>query len=297
MHFARESRPAVVASGTATAVGGRADNQDRAAASSWWAVVSDGVGGHAGGDRAAELTVAAVVATVDPVAAGAGGSAGAGGGGGTGGEGGAATATGDRTGPGDHTGAGGRGAVDERLVQAAVDAANDAVRAGRLADPSVAAMGATVTIAVARSIRPDESWWLVSSAGDSPAWRVTTAEATQLTRDHTLAAELLRTGAITPEEAATHPGRNVIVRSIGPEEQVDADTTAVALAPGEALVLASDGLTDVMDAADVHEIVTATPGASEAAQRLVDEAVRRGTTDNVTVAVLRHVAVSGHGEG
>jgi PPM family protein phosphatase len=240
--------------GSATDTGPRPDNQDRCAVSAEWAIVSDGVGGHAGGGLAAELTVEAVVSVLTAPDA---------------------------------------PAVDEDLVRRAVEAANDAVRAGRRNDPAVADMGATLTVAARSSAAgTDESRWLVASVGDSPAWRVTAAGAERLTQDHTLAAELARTGAITEADAARHPGRHVVIRSIGGEDRVDPDITATTLHPGEALVLVSDGLSDVVDAAEIHAVTANAASADEAANRLVQAALGRGASDNVTAALVRRVAGS-----
>ena len=240
--------------GSATDTGPRPDNQDRCAVEPEWAIVSDGVGGHAGGGLAAELTVEAVVSALD---------------------------------------AAGADAVDEQVLTRAVEAANDAVRAGRRDDPAVGDMGATLTVAaVSSAVGGDESRWLVASVGDSPAWRVTATGAERLTRDHTMAAELARSGAITAADAARHPGRHVIIRSIGGEDGVEPDIGGTALRPGEALVLVSDGLSDVLDAAEIHAVTANATTAADAAARLVDAALARDAHDNVTVAVVRHVAVS-----
>ena len=244
--------------GSATDTGPRPDNQDRCAVSPGWAIVSDGVGGHAGGGLAAELTVEAVVSVLD-------------------------AADGPDT----------AGAVDEQLLRRTFEAANEAVRARRRDDPAVADMGATLTIAVLASpAERDGSRWLVASAGDSPAWRVTAASAERLTQDHTLAAELARTGAISEADAARHPGRHVVTRSIGSEDRIAPDITATVLQAGEALVLASDGMSDVLDPTEIHAAAAGAATAADAARRLVDAALARDAGDNVTAAVVRHVALS-----
>jgi PPM family protein phosphatase len=269
MHFLRrrrrvdesgDDRP-VVDCGWATDTGPRPDNQDRSAVSPGWAVVSDGVGGHAGGALAAQLTVEAVVSVLESAA-------------------------------GDSGAAGGSGDSAEDVLRRAVEAANTAVRDGQRDDPAVADMGATLTVALATSLDPGASGWLVASVGDSPAWLVTAAGAQRVTEDHTLAAELVRAGAISEDEAARHPGRNVIIRSIGGEDTVVPDTTPVTLGHGDALVLTSDGVSDVVGAADVHEITAAAGTATDAARRLVQAALAHGASDNVTAAVVRHVAGS-----
>ena len=241
-------------SGAATSVGRRQDNQDRAAVTPRWAAVSDGVGGHAGGARAAELTIDVVVAAL---------------------------------GSSPHPGA----TVDERSLAEIVQRANEAVRAGREADPAVGGMGATLTLAGAAG--PGDDLWLLAHAGDSPAWLVTRAGVERLTADHTVAAELHRAGAISEDEAAVHPGRNVITRSIGAEDEVVPDIRSVTLEPGDALVLASDGLGEGLDDGEVGRLATEAPSAADAAERLVAAAVEGGANDNVTVAVVRRVASSG----
>jgi len=232
----------------ASDVGGRSENQDRCGASTRWGLVSDGVGGHAGGALAAEVTVRTAVKTLD--------------------------AAGDP--------------FDERITGEAIRLANDAVQAHRDADVRVADMAATLTIATARSVAPDQSRWVLANVGDSPAWLVTAAEALHVTVEHTMTAELLRAGAIPPEAASTHPQRHVVTRAIGMESQVLADSRAITLAAGDSLILASDGLSDVMGADEIFQVVAGAPTAEDMARRLVEAALGRATADNVTVVVLRH---------
>jgi protein phosphatase len=287
--------------GAATDAGVRPENQDRAGAGPWWAVVSDGVGGENGGARAARLTVDAVAAALaslpDPVDRGVPaldlrppppGSP---------------TAA-----PRDDAGARDDARVGRAGVAAAlVDGtrrAHGAVRAGRAADPSVGRMAATLTAAAASAVGPDGSRWVVASVGDSPAWHVGAAGATRVTVDHTLAGELLRAGAISPAEAAAHPGRHTIVRSIGGDGETDPDLVRVELRPGEALVLASDGVSDVLDddavaatLADGGRDLVAGGDPQAAADRLVTAALAAGTTDNATAVVVHHAGGHGRARG
>jgi protein phosphatase len=236
-------------SGWATATGRRPDNQDRAAVADGWVVVSDGAGGLRGGAQAAALTVAAAVARL--------------------------AASADR--------------VDGRVVQEAVQDANAAVRTGQRDDPTVAFMAATLTLAALAADRAAGSLWLVAGVGDSPAWLVTGERVTRITDDDNAAAELVRAGVISRDEARTHPGRHLITRAMGSAEVVTPEVAHVALFPGDALVLASDGL-GVLGEADIGRIVRAAAGADTAAQRLVDAALDAGSTDNVTAAVVRQDA-------
>jgi PPM family protein phosphatase len=236
-------------SGWATARGRRPDNQDRAAVADAWVMVSDGAGGLRGGAQAAALTVEAAVARLEASA----------------------------------------GRIDDRVVQAAVQDANAAVRAGQRADPTVAFMAATLTLAVLAADRAAGSLWLVAGVGDSPAWLATVERVTRITDDDNAAAELVRAGVISRDEARTHPGRHLITRAMGSAEVVTPEVAHVALFPGDALVLASDGL-GVLGEADIGRIVRAAAGADTAAQRLVDAALDAGSTDNVTAAVVRQDA-------
>jgi serine/threonine protein phosphatase PrpC len=235
--------------GAASAVGGRRDNQDRSAVADRWAAVSDGIGGYAGGARAAELTLDAVTSVLghldtEPLAP-------------------------DKL---------------DGLVLEAVRRANDDVRAARADDPTLANMGATVTLAAA--VGPTS--WLVANVGDSPAWLVRADATSLLTEEHTLAAQLVRDGSIPSEAALGHPGRHVLTRSIGLEDVAVAAVRLVEVAPDEILVLASDGLGGGLDPSGLHRMLAPSGrSAQDQATGLVDAAVAGGATDNVTVVVIR----------
>lgn len=240
--------------GGATARGVRSENQDRWATATGWLVVSDGIGGHTGGALAATLTVDAVRQLLERVD--------------------------------------GAREPAEALVADAVRRANAAVRAQRAINPRASDMGATVVLGVAASVEAAESRWAVAGVGDSPAWSVTRHGAVQVTADDNVAAGLVRSGAITPEASADHPGRHLLLRAVGIEACLETAAVEVRLGVGDALVLASDGISAVIAPAAIHAVVTAAPSMAEASQRLVDMALRAGTTDNVTVAAVRHVSGS-----
>jgi serine/threonine protein phosphatase PrpC len=232
----------------ATALGTRRENQDRCATSQRWVVLSDGAGGHVGGALAAEVTVEVAVSCLS-----------------------------SSTEP-----------FGAQLLEEVVSRANEAVRARRQADVTVAEMAATLTVGIANSVDDDTTEWLVASIGDSPAWLVTPQTSTQVTEDDNVAAQLMRAGAITPAEAMAHPGRHWITRAIGPEDRVTPRVMPVRLQRGDALVICSDGL-DVLDGSAIHQVIRTTTGSQEAAEQLVACAVRSGALDNVTAAVARHL--------
>jgi protein phosphatase len=210
-------------------------------------LVSDGVGGNAGGGRAAELALNAAVGVLGSAAV-----------------------------------------VNDDLLVEVIRTANRAVRSGQARDAAVADMAATLTVGVALAVGAGGSRWLVANVGDSPAWTIAADGCRQLTEDHNLAGKLVRSGDITPQAARSHPGRHVIVRALGMHDSVVADLSSVVLRPTDALVVASDGVSDVLDADSIFRVIRDSPTARVAAQRLVAAALAEGATDNVTAAVARH---------
>lgn len=181
--------------------------------------------------------------------------------------------------------AGAPGRTEAALILDAVDAAAAAVRDRQVAEPSVSDMAATVTMAVVAE--PGRRLWWVGNVGDSPAWLVSADSAVRITQDHNAAAELVRAGVLSVDEARTSPGRHVITRCIGGGGPVvpEVDVAAVALPAGGRLVLASDGLS-VLDGAAIMDVVADTPEPPTIARRLVAEALAAGAADNVTVVVV-----------
>jgi protein phosphatase len=126
----------------------------------------------------------------------------------------------------------------------------------------------------------------LANVGDSRAYLIREREIRQITRDHSVVARLVIEGVITPEQAESHPRRHVISRSIGAAPEVRVDLFEEAFLPGDRLLLCSDGLTEhVTD----DEIVAAMQGEDPEAsvQQLVDVAKERGSTDNITVLLVR----------
>jgi len=184
------------------------------------------------------------------------------------------------------------GAIDETVVHQAVIGANAAVRSGRASDAAVADMVATLTVAVATSVHADESSWIVVNVGDSPAWLAASDGFARVTEEHNVAAELVRSGVISRDAARRHPGRHVVTRAMGAADTVIVDPAHVALHPDDQLVVGSDGL-EVLSEPEMQEVIRRAPTARDAARRLVDAALSGDASDNVTVAVLRHLQSCG----
>ncbi len=172
-------------------------------------------------------------------------------------------------------------------LRAATRAANMAVVDAGF-EPGRRGMGTTLTAAVLTGHE-----LVIGHVGDSRAYIVHQGECAQLTADHSRVGEMVRMKMITPEQAATHPARSQLTRSLGGDPFVQVDLVRHPITQHDVVILCSDGLWDIVGraelAAEAHLLVTgetATP--VDAAARLVETAVKRDATDNVT-AVVVHV--------
>jgi PPM family protein phosphatase len=141
------------------------------------------------------------------------------------------------------------------------------------------------TTVVACALRYDQA--VVSHVGDSRCYLVRNGQARQITQDHTLVNEQRRMGLISADEIATSDSRHVLIRSVGPEMFVSADTTAVTLQPGDVLILCTDGLHDELCEPEIASIASQKKDATEIARELVARAVEIDGGDNTTAQVIR----------
>ena len=167
---------------------------------------------------------------------------------------------------------------EERVV-ALIQEANRQVfdRANENSDTS--GMGTTITVALV-----EDGVISIGHVGDSRAYLIRDGKLEQLTEDHSLVAELVRSGRLSPEEAETHPQRSVITRALGTDPDVDVDTFSIAGKPGDLFFICSDGLTSMVDDQTILEAVERhRSDLDAAAQELVAAANRSGGEDNITV--------------
>jgi len=233
----------------------RVTNQDVALATSDLAAVADGMGGHLGGEVAARIAVEQLLEAYRQ----------------------------DRTTDG---------------LLAAVREANAAVYRRSKSDRSVRGMGTTLTAAAFIGDEPDGTLRLaLVNVGDSRAYLVNGRERGihKLTDDHSVVEEMVRSGELTPEEAAVHPHRHILTRVLGVEPVVEPDCWELDLEPGSRLLLCSDGLTNELDEQDIAKVLLDEADTDKAAEQLVQLALQRGGIDNVTVVVLDVLA--GESEG
>ena len=123
-------------------------------------------------------------------------------------------------------------------------------------------------------------------AGDSRAYRVRNGEIAQISRDHSMVQDLVDAGMLAPEDAEKHPNANIITRAVGVNEQLRVDTVRGEALPGDQFLLASDGLTRLVDDRELAAVLSArSPEA--AADLLIETSLARGAPDNVTVIIVK----------
>jgi protein phosphatase len=167
----------------------------------------------------------------------------------------------------------------EERVTALIQEANSRVFRRANEDREASGMGTTMTVALVERDRV-----VFGHVGDSRAYLIRDGQIEQLTDDHSLVAELVRSGRLTPEEAEAHPQRSVITRAVGTEADVDVDTFSIQPAPGDLFLICSDGLTDMVDDRTIIKAIEKHRGnLDDAANALVGAANRGGGEDNITV--------------
>ena len=170
----------------------------------------------------------------------------------------------------------------ERRIADLIQEANRRVYDRSSSDPNTSGMGTTITVALVEDDRVS-----FGHVGDSRAYLIRKARMEQLTEDHSLVNELLKTGKLSREEAETHPQRSVITRALGTDPDVDVDTFSVQAETGDLFLLCSDGLTDMVPEDSILEVVERHREDIDGALRaLVKAANRGGGQDNITVVAF-----------
>jgi len=215
--------------------------------------LADGMGGHAHGEVASRVAVAAALAALAPSALiplalspAPGGSAG--------------------------------GSLRD-LLEEAVHRADRAVR------EQVPQGGTTLLLALVAGTQA-----YLAHVGDSRAYLIRGGVAEQLTHDHSLVGRLVELGELSPEQARTHPQRSLLYRALGQVGRLEVDFLSRSLEGGGALLLCTDGLWSLFSDEELAAHVCAAPSAQEACRALVAEARRRGADDNVSLMVVRSVS-------
>ncbi|WP_157248442.1 Stp1/IreP family PP2C-type Ser/Thr phosphatase [Nonomuraea typhae] len=215
----------------------REGNEDSAYASGRLLAVADGMGGHAHGEVASSVAIAAMASLEE------------------------AQQGGDLL----------------NAIEAAVRDANRKLHEMVGRDPSLKGMGTTLTAMLWNGTQV-----ALVHVGDSRAYLLRRGELYQITHDHTLVQQLVDDGRITPEEAATHPQRSILLRALDGSGEVDPDLTLREAQLGDRYLLCSDGLSGVVSAETLHATLTNIDDPEEVVRQLIDLANRGGGPDNIT---------------
>jgi serine/threonine protein phosphatase PrpC len=172
-------------------------------------------------------------------------------------------------------------AVGERLAEITAEA-NREICDRSAAETDKRGMGTTLTLAV-----PLDGTCVIAHIGDSRVYRLRGGELLQLTTDHTWVQHQVAVGALTPVEARVHPYSSVLTRVLGLPDVGVADVITADAGPGDVFLLCSDGLTSMVEDADLEAILSQDKPLPQLAQDLVHAANLRGGFDNVTVILLR----------
>ena len=173
-------------------------------------------------------------------------------------------------------------------VAALIVEANRRIWERSLSDPRTAGMGTTVTAAL---VDAGAGTVAIGHVGDSRAYLLRKGAIEQLTTDHSLVAELVQSGVLTPEEAERHPQRSAITRALGTEATVEVDGFTVAAEPGDVFLICSDGLSSMLSDDEMTAAIAGTNGdPHEAADALIRAANEHGGEDNVTVVLFEMLA-------
>lgn len=163
----------------------------------------------------------------------------------------------------------------------AISCANDAIRQEAARSEEYQHMGTTLVCALTRA-----SEVLVGNIGDSRAYHITPEGIFQITRDHSVVENMVAKGDITPQEARTHPNRNLITRALGPDAHARADDFHLPWKKDEYILLCSDGLVNTVSDQEMLFEVLHDGDVNECLDHLLQISLQRGAPDNITAVLL-----------
>jgi PPM family protein phosphatase len=172
----------------------------------------------------------------------------------------------------------------DSLIRSAIDRANTAIRAQAEADPTLQGMGTTLVLAYCRG----DSIHL-AHLGDSRAYLIHDGSIQRLTEDHSLVAQMVKSGQLTAEEAPRFHLRNVVTRSLGNQKLAEPDLSVVEWNAGDYLLLCSDGLTNMVKESELRSLISEGGANLErSCQQAVERANQNGGRDNITAVLAYH---------
>lgn len=168
-----------------------------------------------------------------------------------------------------------------KTIKESVCEANKKVYFRSLATPQCSGMGTTLTMAYIFS-----EYIFIGHIGDSRAYYIN-KRIEQVTEDHSLVNELIKNGSITKEEAIDHPQKNVITKALGTSIDIEVDIQDIRYNSGDALIICSDGLSNMVDENSILDIVKSETDVNSACNRLVNLAKENGGLDNITLIIIK----------
>ena len=171
----------------------------------------------------------------------------------------------------------------EAALSCAFAEANATVHERAAEDDDLYGMGCTLVAAILEKDR-----FIAANIGDSRLYYFDGNTLKQITHDHSFVAELVRRGAITPEEAKVHPRRNLITRAVGTESRVSTDIFSCAWKENDMLLLCSDGLCGVLDDVEMAESLRNCTDLDATCALLIEQALYAGSRDNITVVLAKN---------
>jgi protein phosphatase len=180
------------------------------------------------------------------------------------------------------------GTMPSERMREALMSANRAIYERTLQEPDKQGMGTTASCLIVGQGR-----WVIGHIGDSRIYLLRDGTLRQLTTDHSYVQEQVDAGFLTPEQARYHPYSNVITRCVGANAAVVADVLSGDLQDGDLYLLASDGLTGMLEDPQLKKILESRQTPGRMVDALITEANRRGGLDNITAIVVQVLAVQG----
>ena len=173
----------------------------------------------------------------------------------------------------------------EHLAEA-IRIANRAIYDRTIAESDKQGMGTTTSVLIVADAR-----YMIGQVGDSRIYLLRDGALRQLTKDHSYVQEQVDAGLLTPEQARYHPYSNVITRCVGASEEVEPDTFMGELRVGDVFLVASDGLTGMVDDRRLQQLLLSRASAGRVVDALIAEANYRGGLDNITAVVVQITAI------
>ncbi len=168
-----------------------------------------------------------------------------------------------------------------KILEQAIQSANQIIYLESKNDARKAGMGTTLVIATVI-----EDHLYIANVGDSRLYVATYTKLLQITKDHSVVAELVRTGELDEDDARTDRRKNMITRAVGAEAKINPDYFDVALKGGEHILLCSDGLTNMVEDREILSVLTSDDSIENRAKTLISTANKNGGKDNISVIIV-----------